>query len=271
VGIPAENVEKGEYCMPYQTILLDKKPIATLTLNRPERRNALSATLMRELYLGLQELGQDDSVRVVVVRGAGGNFCAGADLNEVMNKSIMQYRAHFAVLPEVFRMIARLGKPVIAAVEGYALAGGCGLAATCDLTIASEDATFGVTEIKVGLYPMVISAPIFRLIGRKRGLELFFTGEMFSAKEAAEMGLINRAVPRERLDEEVLALANKMAALSPAVLRLGKDAFYTQADMEYFKAMDYLKEMVSMVSITEDAKEGVSAFLEKRKPQWKGL
>lgn len=256
--------------MAYETILLDKKPIATMTLNRPERRNALSRQLMRELCLGFREAAEDDSIRVLIVRGAGGNFCAGADLSEVRDKTIMEYRQHFALLPEAFRMIARMGKPVIAAVEGYALAGGCGLAATCDLTIASEDATFGVTEIRVGLYPMVISAPIFRLIGRKRGLELFFTGEMFSAQEAERIGLINRAVPKERFEDEVMALANKLAALSPAVLRLGKDAFYTQADMEYFKAMDYLKEMVSVVSITEDAKEGVEAFLQKRKPQWKG-
>ncbi len=256
--------------MSYETIVLDKKPIATLTLNRPERRNALSGQLMRELYRGFQECADDDSIRVLIVRGAGGNFCAGADLNEVMDKTIMEYRKHFTVLPEVFRTIARMGKPVIAAVEGYALAGGCGLAATCDLTIASEDATFGVTEIRVGLFPMVISAPIFRLIGRKRGFELFFTGEMVSAKEAAEIGLINRAVPKDRFEDEVMALANKLAALSPTVLRLGKDALYTQADMEYFKAMDYLKEMVAVVSTTEDSKEGIDAFLHKRKPQWTG-
>lgn len=256
--------------MSYETIILDKKPIATLTLNRPERRNALSGQLMRELYRGFQECADDDSIRVVIVRGAGGNFCAGADLNEVMNKTIMEYRKHFAVLPEVFRNIARMGKPVIAAVEGYALAGGCGLAATCDLTIASEDASLGVTEIKVGLFPMVISAPIFRLIGRKRGFELFFTGEMLSAREAADIGLINRAVPKERFEDEVMGLANKLAALSPTVLRLGKDALYTQADMEYFKAMDYLKDMVAVVSTTEDSKEGIDAFLHKRKPQWTG-
>ena len=256
--------------MPYETIVLDKKPIATMTLNRPERRNALSRQLMRELYLGFQECGEDDSIRVLIVRGAGGNFCAGADLNEVMNKTIVEYRKHFAVLPEAFRAIARMGKPVIAAVEGYALAGGCGLAATCDLTIAREDATFGVTEIRVGLFPMVISAPIFRLIGRKRGFELFFTGEMISAKEAADIGLINRAVPKDRFEDEVMGLAEKLAALSPTVLRLGKDALYTQADMEYFKAMDYLKEMVAVVSTTEDSKEGINAFLKKRKPQWTG-
>lgn len=256
--------------MSYETIILDKKPIATLTLNRPERRNALSGQLMRELYRGFQECADDDSIRVLIVRGAGGNFCAGADLNEVMNKTIMEYRRHFAVLPEVFRNIARMGKPVIAAVEGYALAGGCGLAATCDLTIAREDATFGVTEIRVGLFPMVISAPIFRLIGRKRGFELFFTGEMLSAGEAAAMGLINRAVPKDSFEDDVMALADKLAALSPTVLRLGKDALYTQADMEYFKAMDYLKEMVSVVSTTEDSKEGIDAFLHKRKPQWTG-
>ena len=256
--------------MSYETIILDKKPIATLTLNRPERRNALSRQLMRELYLGFQECAEDDSIRVLIVRGAEGNFCAGADLSEVTNKTIMEYRRHFAFLPEAFRAIARMGKPVIAAVEGYALAGGCGLAAACDLTLASEDAIFGVTEIKVGLFPMVISAPIFRLIGRKRGFEMFFTGEMLSAKEAADIGLINHAIPKDRFEDEVMVLANKLAALSPTVLRLGKDALYTQSDMEYFKAMDYLKEMVAVVSTTEDSKEGISAFLQKRKPQWTG-
>lgn len=257
--------------MAYETIILDKKPIATLTLNRPERRNALSYTEMHEIYEGLQEVAADDSIRVLIIRGAGGNFCAGADLNEVMNKTVIEYRRHFAVLPEVFRSIARLGRPVIAAVEGYALAGGCGLASACDLTIASADAKFGVTEIKIGLFPMVISAPIFRLIGRKRGFELFFTGEMFSAQEAERIGLINHAVPKEQFEDDVMALANKLAALSPTVLRLGKDALYTQSDMEYFKAMDYLKEMVAVTSVTEDSKEGISAFLNKRKPEWKGL
>ncbi|MDP2726641.1 MAG: enoyl-CoA hydratase/isomerase family protein, partial [Dehalococcoidia bacterium] len=245
--------------MPYEALILDKKPIATMTLNRPERRNAMNRQLMQEIYLGFQEVAEDDSIRVLIVRGAGGNFCAGADLNEVLNKTIMEYRRHFSLLPEIFRTIARMGKPVIAAVEGYALAGGLGLAVTCDLTIASEDATFGATEVKIGLFPMIISAPIFRLVGRKRGMELFFVGEMFSSQEAERIGLINHAVPKERFEDEVMGLAEKLASLSPAVLRLGKDALYTQSDMEYFKAMDYLKDMVAIISTTEDSKEGIDA------------
>lgn len=256
--------------MGYETLLLDKKPVAILTLNRPERRNALSRQLMQELHAALLEVAADDAIHVLMIRGAGGNFCAGADLNEVMNKSVMEYRQHFSILPEIFRAIARLGKPVIAAVEGYALAGGCGLATVCDVTMASDDATFGTTEVKIGLFPMVISAPISRLIGRKKAFELFFTGEMFTAKKAEELGLVNHAVPKDRFEEEVMGLANKMAALSPTILRLGKDALYAQSEMEYFNAMDYLKEMVAVVSVTEDSKEGIDAFLNKRKPQWRG-
>ncbi|MBI2849264.1 MAG: enoyl-CoA hydratase/isomerase family protein [Chloroflexi bacterium] len=257
--------------MSYETIILDKKPVATITLNRPEVRNALNAQLMKELYDALGEVERDNGIRVVILRGAGGKaFCAGADLGEVTNKSALDYREHFAVLPEIFLRMAHLGKPIIAAVQGYALAGGCGLAAACDLGIATDDSRFGLTEIKVGLYPMVVSAPISRLIGRKRALEIFFTGQMFDASEAARIGLINRAVPGDQFEDAVMGLADTLAGLSPAILRLGKDAFYTMADMEYSQALRYLKEMVVMVSVSEDSREGIAAFLEKRPPQWKG-
>jgi enoyl-CoA hydratase/carnithine racemase len=250
-----------------------KDGIARLTLNRPEQRNALSAEMMAALHDALLRAGADPEARVVILTGAGDRaFCAGGDLggSGFQGKGFTERhhdRGHFA---DLFRVMNRLGKPLIARVRGYCLAGGLGLALGCDLVVASDDSSFGTPEIRRGLFPMMIMATIFRNIGRKKGMELLLTGDRIDAREAERLGLVNYAVPAAELDAKVDELAGKIAALSPAVLRLGRDAFYSMSDMEFERALDYLQSMLTINLGSEDAIEGVRAFLEKREPVWKG-
>lgn len=260
--------------MAYQFMLYEvANHIANITLNRPEVRNSLSAELMEEIIQALAASKRDPEVRVVVIRGAGGKaFCAGADLGKVGEKSsnIIEMRAHLSKYADLILALADVGKPTVAAVQGYALAGGCGLAVACDLTIASEKAKFGVPEVNVGLWGMIITAPIFRAVSMKKGLELFYTGKHIDAYEAEKIGMVNKVVPHESLAEETLSLARELASKSPLAMRMGREAYYTSRDMEYTKAVKYLREMVTPLACSEDCREGITAFLEKRKPQWKG-
>jgi enoyl-CoA hydratase/carnithine racemase len=259
--------------MTYDTLLTScEGGVARIVLNRPEVRNALSRTLIEELGRALAAFEADAAARVIVLSGAGDRaFCAGADLKGVGDRgTTLQARESFAGLARILDAIPKMRTPVIAQVHGYALAGGCGLAVGCDLVIASEDATFGLPEIKIGLLPLIVSAPILRAAGRKRGLLMILSGEPVSAREAFEMGLVSRVVPRERLDEEVDALATKLAAFSPTAIGLMKEAAATTQDMEYGKALSYLRELLVLVGMSDDAKEGIAAFFEKRPPQWKG-
>jgi len=256
-------------------LLVEKKDhVTTLTLNRPEVRNALSVNLMQDLVTALEEADTDGETRVVILKGAGEKaFCAGADLRMVSEKGaqgIMELRKHFSYYADIIQTLADIGKPVLAAVRGYALAGGCGLAAACDITIASEDAVFGVPEVNIGLWGMIINVPLFRCVVMKKGLELFMTGRSIDAREADRIGLVTKVVPNDRLDEEAAELAQTLASKSPLALKLGKEAFYASQDMEYRRAIQYLREMITILGATEDAKEGISAFLEKRAPRWKG-
>lgn len=247
--------------------------VARITLNRPENRNALSPEVMAGLRESLGRAGGDDDARVVVLTGAGDRaFCAGGDLGGggFLGKGFVERHHDRRDFADLFRQLNKLGKPVIARVRGYCLAGGFGLALGCDLVVASEDASFGTPEVKRGLMPMMIMATIFRNVGRKKGMELLLTGDRIDAREAERLGLINYAVPADALDAKVDELAAKVAAMSPAVVRLGRDAFYTMADMEFDQALTYLQGMLSINLGTEDAIEGVRAFLEKREPQWKG-
>lgn len=260
--------------MAYQHMLYEMTGhIATITLNRPEVRNSLNAELMEEIIQALMVCKKDPEVRVIVIRGAGDKaFCAGADLGKVSEKSgnIIEARVHLGKYADVILALVDVGKPTIAAVQGYALAGGCGLAVACDLTIASERAKFGVPEVNVGLWGMIITAPIFRAVGMKKGLELFYTGKHIDAYEAEKIGMVNRVVPPESLADEVMDLARELAAKSPLAMRMGREAYYTARDMEYTKAIKYLREMATPLSCSEDCREGIAAFKEKRKPQWKG-
>lgn len=259
--------------MSYETVLVGHAGgVGTITLNRPEVRNALNQSMVREIWEALQSLEGDPEVRVVVLRGAGDKaFCAGADLKGVGDRgTTLQARESFGGLVKILEGIPRMRKPVIAQVHGFALAGGCGLAAGCDLVVASEDAVFGLPEIKVGLLPLMVMAPILRTVGLRRGLPLILTGEQITAQEAHRIGLVTRVVARGELETAVGSLAERLAGLSPTALGLAKEAAYTIQDMEYGKSLKYLRELITLVGLSDDAKEGIAAFFEKRLPRWSG-
>jgi enoyl-CoA hydratase/carnithine racemase len=257
----------------YETLLVDVRDgVGTLTLNRPEARNALNQTVIRELGDALARLEGGVETRVLIVRGAGERaFCAGADLKGMFRTgSIIDARAEYAGLARILEAIPRMRMPVIAQVHGYALAGGCGLAAACDLVIAAEDARFGLPEIKLGLLPLMVLAPILRVASPRRVLELVLTGRELPASEALEIGLATRVVPRAELDRTVAEVARTLAALSPATLALGKEAFYRALELPYAQALAQLRDLLTIVARSEDAQEGIAAFLEKRPPRWRG-
>jgi len=246
--------------------------VARVTLNRPEVRNALSRAMIRDLAAAFAAFEADATARVIVLAGAGDRaFCAGADLKGVGDRgTTLQARESFGAFADVLTAMATMRTPLIAQVHGYALAGGCGLAAACDLLVAADDAVFGLPEIKVGLLPLMVMAPILRAVGRKRGLLMVLTGEPVPAREAFEMGLVSRLVPRASLEAETTSLATRIARSSPAAVALAKEASATIQDMEYGKSLRYLREMLTLVALSDDAREGIEAFFAKRDPEWKG-
>ena len=259
--------------MSYETLLTSLQDgVARVTLNRPEARNALSVTLVRELEQALSSYEADPDVLVIVLSGAGDRaFCAGADLKGASDRgTTLQARESFGGLPRILEAIARMRTPIIAQVHGFALAGGCGLAVGCDLIVASEDAQFGLPEIKIGVLPLIVMAPILRAAGRKRGLLMVLSGEPVSAREAFEMGLVSLVVPRAELEAATTALARKIAGWSPMAVGIAKEAAATIQDMEYAKSLRYLRELTTLVFMSDDAREGIAAFFEKRRPDWKG-
>jgi enoyl-CoA hydratase/carnithine racemase len=249
--------------------------VARITLNRPDKRNPIGPTTIGELLHALDAAKNDAAVRVVVLTGAGKVFSAGGDLS-TMGGGGKPLEAHGGAVtkPGTFvdlnLALVHLGKPTIAMVNGHALAGGLGVVVACDVAIAADDAQFGTPEINVGLWPMMIMATIFRNVTRKRGLELILTGDKISAADAAAMGLITRAVPRADLERAVDAIAEKLCGKSPAIVKMGLDAFHHSSDMELAPALEYLQGQLMAVLGTEDAREGLMAFLEKRAPVWKG-
>jgi enoyl-CoA hydratase len=259
--------------MAYEQLLYDLSDgVATVTLNRPEQRNALSAQLLGELLKAIKTARDDNAVRAVVLTGAGDKaFCAGADLGGFAADASLVEK-HFASdrFIELFWLMAELGKPTLCAANGHVLAGGMGLALSCDLVIATEAATFGTPEINVGAFPFMIMAIIYRNVPRKKVNEMLLLGERLSAAEAVEWGLINKAVPADQFDAAVADWARKLASKSPVVMRLGHDAIYRQQDMSYGDALEYLRSQLSIALSTEDILEGVQAFFEKRDPKWKG-
>jgi enoyl-CoA hydratase/carnithine racemase len=254
--------------VPYDNVLVEAGPIATLTLNRPEARNALNGPHMRDILAALRELEANPEVRVIIMRGAGRGFCAGADIGEFLGKGVMVAREYLRTVGDILEQLFRMPKPVIAQVHGFALAGGCGLAVGCDFTIAAEDALFGLPEINIGLWPYTVMVPIMRCVPRKVAWELFATGERIDGREAARIGMANRAVPAERLADEVRALAEKLAAKSASTMAMGKQAFMTMTDLEFIKALQYAREMIVLNTLTEDGQEGPRSFKEKRAPRW---
>jgi enoyl-CoA hydratase/carnithine racemase len=246
--------------------------VATVTLNNPEKRNMLSGQMLSELVDAMKMARDSDDVRAVVLTGAGDKvFCAGADLGGFA-ADVPLVAKHFAtdLFLEYFRLMPRLGKPSLCAANGHVLAGGMGLALSCDLLIAKEGATFSTPEINVGAFPYMIMAIIYRNVPRKKVNEMMLLGERLSAEEAVEYGLANKVVPAGEFDAAVADWATKLASKSPVLMRLGHDAMYRQQDMAVDDALDYLRSQLSLTFSTEDIVEGVTAFFEKRDPQWKG-
>lgn len=246
--------------------------IATVTLNNPEKRNMLSAQMLAELVEAMKRARDDDAVRAVVLTGAGEKvFCAGADLGGFA-ADVPLIDKHFSseLFLEYFRLMPRLGKPSLCAANGHVLAGGLGVAISCDLVIAKQGASFGTPEINVGAFPYMIMSLIYRNVPRKKVNEMVLLGERMSAEQAVEIGLANKVVPAAEFDAAVAEWAAKLASKSPLLMRLGHDAMYRQHDMAIDDALEFLRSQLSLTFTTEDIVEGVRAFFEKREPQWKG-
>jgi enoyl-CoA hydratase/carnithine racemase len=244
--------------------------LAILTLSRPERRNALSLALMTDLIAALDRVASDRSIRAVILAGAGKVFCSGHDLSEMTGRNVNEYRHIFDVCTQLMQRIQSIPQPVIAQVQGVATAAGCQLVCTCDLAVASENASFATPGVRIGLFCTTPMVALTRAIGRKRAMEMLLTGRMVDAATAAEWGIVNRVVPAGDLEFETRQLALSIASASELVLGLGKQAFYSQIDLDQPKAYAYAKEVMSMNSLAQDAQEGISAFLEKRPACWTG-
>jgi enoyl-CoA hydratase/carnithine racemase len=244
--------------------------IVSITLNRPRKRNPLSADVMRELVTVLREIGQRREDRVVIIAGAGTAFSAGHDLGELRDRDLPFYREIFDLCCELMTAIQRIPQPVIASVGGVATAAGCQLVATCDLAIAGESARFATPGVRIGLFCSTPMVALSRAIGRKHAMEMLLSGRMIDASTAEKWGLINRVVPDSELVRETRALALEIAAASPLTVGIGKQAFYAQIDLDQAKAYDYTKEVMSLNALAADAQEGIGAFLDKRQPTWCG-
>jgi len=256
--------------MEKQSILVEKKDmIGIITLNRPEEMNTFNVPFARALNDALRDLDQDDEVRVMVIRAAGKHFSTGISLPEFKDKSPKELREFLHLMDEFYHTIPRMKKPVIASVKGYALANGAGLVFACDLAVAAEDAKFGTTAINVGLICLGPAVPLTRHISRKKALEMILTGDIISAPDAERLGLINKIVPPEELEAATMELAGKLAPKSPQAVQIGKSGIYGMSEIPYHQAIDYMDELFATLCATEDAREGIEAFQEKRKPIWK--
>lgn len=259
--------------MPYATLRYEVTgPVATIALDQPETRNALSDALLDDLHAALVAARDDGDVRCVVLASTHATvWSSGGDLaGFAADVALSDRHAANERFPRLFTLIGQLGKPVICAASGHVLAGALGLALACDLVIAGERATFGTPEINVGLFPFMIAALIGRNIARKKMTELLLLGERVDAYEAQALGLCNRVVATEDFDAAVADWAGKLASKSPLLMKLGRDALFAAQDMELSQALDYLRAQLSIALCTEDAREGVAAFLERREPAWKG-
>jgi len=251
---------------------LDEAGVATITLNDPDTRNALSPELLAGLTEAFERARDEDEVRCVVLASSHEKtFSSGANLGGFAQDSALVEK-HFASerFVGLFKLIAGFGKPTVCAARGHVLAGALGIALACDLIVASEEASFGTPEINVGTFPFMIMALIYRNVPRKKANELLLLGERWNAQEALSAGIVNRVVSAEEFDAAVAEWAVKLAGKSPVIMRLGKEAMHRQMDMDFDDALDYLRAQLSMALSTEDIVEGVSAFFEKREPQWKG-
>lgn len=256
--------------MEYTSVIVSKNgKIGIITLNRPEYNNTFSVPLATELNHALIEFENDGSVNVIIINANGKNFCTGIDINDLEGKSDSDYPEWVELMERMNITISKMGKPVIASVKRIAVANGIGLVAACDLAIAADDAKFGATAINVGLFCMGPAVPLLKSLGRKKTLELILTGKIIDAIEAERIGLINKVVPAERLEEETLKYVKILADKSPLALQLGKKSFYAMEDLDYEKALNLTNNHFASLCSTEDAHEGVNAFLNKREAVWK--
>lgn len=254
----------------YDNILIEPGRIARLILNQPKNCNALSRGMMKDIIDGLQYLNADPQVVVIILSGNGKGFCAGADLSSIADSSgVIESIRDKCLVRDMLLTIGDIDKVVISQVHGFALAGGFGLAVTCDLTILSDDCKLGMPEIKRGLVPMNIMNPLSRLMSRKILLELMLTGNLLAPAKALELGLANKVVPLQELENTSMILANSIAGASGSAVKLCKNAFYQMQDMDYKSAFSHLTNMLIINALTEDSKEGILAFFEKRDPKWK--
>ncbi len=252
-------------------LLIEREgPVRHLILNRPERRNALSRSLLLELEQAQAAIGVDPSIQVVVLAARGPAFCAGHDLGEMVGRPEEEYRELFALCARVMLGFRRLPQPVIARVHGVATAAGCQLVAACDLAAATENATFATPGVKIGLFCTTPMVPLVRAVPAKAALEMLLTGQPISARRALELGLVNRVVTDDKLDTAVQELVNAILAASPAIVRLGKRAFYEQIDLSEEEAYEQAVAVMTDNAVLADAQEGMRAFLEKRRPRWGG-
>ncbi|WP_435078031.1 enoyl-CoA hydratase/isomerase family protein [Halococcus sp. AFM35] len=246
--------------------------VVRATIDRPDERNALNENVIQGL-LDVLAAADDGPTRVVVIRGAGGTFCSGGDLKS-MASSIGQgsqaYREGFAGLSNLMERMVETGALVVAAVEGYCLAGGMGLAGACDMILATEEATFGTPEVDIGLFPAQALVPIMRTVTEKQGLKLLFTGEHIDAETAHEIGFTTDVVPAEDFETELDTLVDDLASSSPVMIEMGKEAYYTQRDMGFDEALSYMREVIALIAMSEDTEEGINAFLMDEEPDWSG-
>lgn len=254
-----------------QNLLIhEEEGLVTLTMNRPEKRNALSVAMMQDLMAALESAGQRRDVRTVIIAGNGPAFSAGHDLGELIDRDIDFYRREFDLCARLMHTVQKIPQPVIARVHGIATAAGCQLAATCDLVVAAESAKFATPGVRIGLFCSTPMVALTRAIGGKRAMEMLLSGQPIDARTAADWGLVNRVVAESELIAETRKLALQIAEASPLTISIGKQAFYAQIDLDQQKAYDYAKEVMSLNALAADAQEGIGAFLEKRKPRWCG-
>jgi enoyl-CoA hydratase/carnithine racemase len=259
--------------MEHKSLIVEKRgEMAFLIFNQPNKGNMLDKAMINGITQTLEELNGDDEVRLIIVKGRGDHFCYGADVREIVYRELKtdKFLEHTLDLTRMLLKFHRIDKPSIAMVQGYATAGGLSVALSCDLIVASEDARFGPTAVNVGLFCMQTTAVMLpRIVGSKKALEMGLTGALITAAEAERLGIVNRVVPLERLESETIELAEKILSKNPVAIIMGRRAFYDCADMQYDEGLTHAAEMAGQLGTTEQAKEGIMAFLAKRKPFYK--
>jgi enoyl-CoA hydratase/carnithine racemase len=265
------NLWKGGVAMAFETILLEKKEqVGLITLNRPQKFNTFNTQMAEELNAALRQLDEDIEVRVIIIKGSGKVFSTGIDVSEFHGKTPSEYHRWLTPMDQMHLTIASIGKPVIAMVHGYAVANGAGLMAAADFAIVAEGTQIGTTAINVGLLCTGPIIPMSYGLGKKKILEMLLSGDMIDAREAERLGLVNKVVPAEKLEEETFAFAQKLIAKSPVSIEIGKKFYYQMIDMPFRQRFVLNSEIMTRLCTTEDAQEGVAAFIERRKPIWKG-